>query len=44
MPADLLDSQFEALEPPALDEGAVMVDVSGDPDAVSERIATALSS
>jgi carbohydrate kinase (thermoresistant glucokinase family) len=43
MPADLLDSQFEALEPPALDEGAVMVDVSGDPDAVSERIATALS-
>lgn len=33
MPPGLLDSQLETLEPPAPDEPAVAVDVSGPPDA-----------
>jgi gluconokinase/shikimate kinase len=31
MPASLLDSQLETLEPPAPDENAITVDVSGSP-------------
>lgn len=40
MPASLLDSQLETLEPPGLDEHVIRVDVSGSPqDEASEIIA-----
>lgn len=32
MPASLLDSQLRALEPPAADERAIVVDAAGDPE------------
>lgn len=38
MPPSLLQSQFEALEPPAQEEGAIVVDVAGPPDAVVAAI------
>jgi carbohydrate kinase (thermoresistant glucokinase family) len=40
MPASLLDSQFEALEPPA---GGIHVEVDAPPDAIVERIVAALA-
>jgi gluconokinase len=43
MPPDLLRSQFEALEPPGEDEGAIVMEVSGEPEVVSERIVRALA-
>ena len=38
MPASLLDSQLETLEPPALSEPAIEVDASTDPQLVVDRI------
>jgi len=38
-PASLLSSQFKALEPPAADEGAVVVDIGPPADALVEEIA-----
>lgn len=38
MPAAMLDSQFDALEPPGADEEAVTVDITGSPPEESERI------
>ncbi|KQI69261.1 hypothetical protein AN189_06825 [Loktanella sp. 3ANDIMAR09] len=38
MPADLLDSQCEALEPPGSDERAVTVDIDATPDQVLAAI------
>ena len=38
MPADLLDSQFAALEEPAADERAVIADVSQSPDVIVATI------
>jgi carbohydrate kinase (thermoresistant glucokinase family) len=42
MPASLLDSQFAALEEPGAEEGAVTVDISGDPEAIVAAIVAAL--
>jgi len=42
MPASLLASQYEALERPALDEHALVVDVALSPDEIVRRIVTAL--
>ena len=38
MPGDLLDSQLAALEPPAPDEGAFVLDVSGGHDDTLRRL------
>lgn len=38
MPASLLDSQFDALEPPRNDENAVTIDIDRSPDAVAESV------
>ena len=42
MPAGLLASQFEALEPPAPEEGAIVVAIDAPPPVVAERILAAL--
>ena len=42
MPAILLASQFEALEPPAPDEGAIVVPIDSPPEAAADRILVAL--
>ncbi|MFD4142290.1 gluconokinase [Streptomyces sp. NPDC058572] len=42
MPAALLDSQFATLQPLAADEAGVGVDVSGTPEAITERAVAAL--
>jgi gluconokinase len=39
MPAELLDSQFEALEPPGREEGALVLDVREPPEELAERAA-----
>ena len=48
MPASLLDSQLAALEPPAADEQAIVVDAGGDPqravDSIRSRVVEAGSS
>lgn len=44
MPVSLLDSQFEALEPPTGDENAIAVSVAPPPDEVVEAAVTRLSS
>jgi carbohydrate kinase (thermoresistant glucokinase family) len=43
MPASLLDSQLNALEPPAADESALTVQAGGDPARVVELIRTRLT-
>jgi carbohydrate kinase (thermoresistant glucokinase family) len=43
MPATLLDSQLAALERPMPDEHALVLNVAEDPDAIAERIATAIA-
>ncbi|MEM7147967.1 MAG: gluconokinase [Verrucomicrobiota bacterium] len=43
MPASLLQSQLETLEPPTPDETALAVDVSQEPDAVARDILSKLS-
>jgi gluconokinase len=43
MPANLLDSQFAALEPPAPEEDAITISVDAPADAIVERIAAALT-
>ncbi|MEU5593645.1 gluconokinase [Streptomyces sp. NPDC020298] len=42
MPTALLDSQFATLEPLQADEAGVVVDVSGGPEAITERAVAAL--
>ncbi|HET6587631.1 MAG TPA: gluconokinase [Oleiagrimonas sp.] len=42
MPASLLDSQLATLEPPALDEPALMIDANGDLDATVRATLAAL--
>ncbi|MER5558577.1 MULTISPECIES: gluconokinase [unclassified Streptomyces] len=42
MPTALLDSQFATLQPLGPDEAGVAVDVSGTPEDIAERAATAL--
>ena len=42
MPADLLDSQFRTLEPPAPDEGAVTVSIDGPVNAIVDEIISKL--
>ncbi|WP_371672567.1 gluconokinase [Streptomyces sp. NBC_00289] len=42
MPTALLDSQFATLQPLGADEAGVAVDVSGSPEEITERAATAL--
>jgi gluconokinase len=44
MPPSLLDSQFAALEEPTPDEGAITVEISGDPERIVETIAAELQS
>ncbi|HET9093698.1 MAG TPA: gluconokinase [Solirubrobacteraceae bacterium] len=39
MPSSLLESQLEALEPPAVDEAAISVEATGDPGHTIELIA-----
>jgi carbohydrate kinase (thermoresistant glucokinase family) len=43
MPASLLESQFAALEPPAADEHAIVVEIDRPVAAIVEAIVTALS-
>jgi gluconokinase len=43
MPAALLDSQFMALEAPAVEEHAVTADISSDPEAVVDAVMARLS-
>lgn len=43
MPASLLDSQFETLEPPAPDENVLAVDVSGTPAHIVDEIIARLA-
>jgi carbohydrate kinase (thermoresistant glucokinase family) len=43
MPATLLDSQLAALERPMPDEHALVLNVAEAPDAIAERIATAIA-
>jgi len=43
MPLTLLDSQFAALEPPAIDENAVSIDIDQSLDAIIEQAARHLS-
>lgn len=42
MPTALLDSQFATLEPLQADEAGVVVDVSGGPEAITDRAVRAL--
>ena len=42
MPAKMLDSQFEALEPPADEPRVVTVDIAPDPDTIADAAAAAL--
>ena len=42
MPADLLDSQFRTLEPPAPDEGAVTVSIDGPVNTIVDEIISKL--
>jgi gluconokinase len=42
MPTALLDSQFATLEPLQADEAGVVVDVSGSPEAITDRAVRAL--
>ncbi len=42
MPPSLLPSQLGALEPPGADEGAIVVDIAGEPAALIEAILTGL--
>ncbi len=42
MPASLVASQFATLEPPAPEEGAVLLDVAATPEALAEAAMTAL--
>ncbi|EYD72772.1 gluconokinase [Limimaricola hongkongensis] len=44
MPVSLLDSQFEALEPPSPEEGAIAVSVAPPPDEIIAEAAERLSS
>ncbi len=44
MPVSLLDSQFEALEPPTPEEGAIAVSVAPAPDEIVAQALTQLSS
>lgn len=37
-PVELLDSQFDALEPPGDDERAVRIDITKEPDAIVDKI------
>jgi gluconokinase len=43
MPAELLDSQFAALEPPGPDEHAITVDITGSPSTEASQILQALN-
>ncbi|MFE1924373.1 gluconokinase [Streptomyces asoensis] len=43
MPTALLDSQFATLQPLDADEAGVVVDVSGSPEAITERAVAALA-
>ncbi|HJS32061.1 MAG TPA: gluconokinase, GntK/IdnK-type, partial [Alphaproteobacteria bacterium] len=43
MPATLLASQFAALEEPAVDEGAIVADITNSPSAIARRAVEALS-
>ena len=43
MPATLLDSQLEALEPLGDGERGLTIDIVGDPAQIAERVATALT-
>jgi gluconokinase len=43
MPAQLLDSQFAALEPPGPDEHAITVDITGSPSTEASQILQALN-
>jgi gluconokinase/shikimate kinase len=43
MPATLLDSQFEILEPPGPDERSITIDVQSSPAAQTQEIATRLA-
>jgi gluconokinase/shikimate kinase len=43
MPASLLDSQFDALEPPAPDEQALRVDIGPPPSAQADFVVSSLS-
>ncbi|MFI9472194.1 gluconokinase [Streptomyces sp. NPDC052492] len=43
MPTALLDSQFTTLQPLGQDEAGVAVDVTGSPEEITERAATALA-
>lgn len=43
MPTSLLDSQFAALEVPAIDENAVAIDISGSEEQVVAQIVAAIS-
>jgi len=42
MPASLLDSQLQTLEPPAAEEQALELDITASPDALAQRAALAL--
>ena len=42
MPASLLDSQLQTLEPPSADEQALVLDIMDSPDALAHRAAQAL--
>ncbi len=42
MPASLLDSQLQTLEPPSADEQALVLDITDSPDALAHRAAQAL--
>ncbi|NKE45770.1 gluconokinase [Roseomonas frigidaquae] len=42
MPASLVASQFATLEPPAPEEGAILLDVAATPDALAEAAISAL--
>ncbi len=44
MPTALLDSQFATLQPLEPDEAGVAVNVTGSPEEITERAATALAS
>jgi gluconate kinase len=42
MPASLLQSQLQTLEPPGLDEGAIVLDIQAEPRALVEQALRAL--
>lgn len=43
MPASLLESQFEALEPPQSDESIPVVSIDSEPQVIAENVAIALN-